>query len=91
MKVQVTVFSSKGYKPVSTLVEVPTKEWLKNKGIDYKPKALGKICQKRLWTKADLLYKYGYTKVKMRVYDQEKIKEENEKRYEEIKRERGWT
>ena len=88
MKVQVTVFSSKGYKPVSTLVEVPTKEWLKNKGVEYKPKALGKICQKRLWTKADL-YKYGYTKLKMRVYDQEKIKEENEKRYEEIKREQA--
>jgi hypothetical protein len=90
MKVQVTLFSKKGYKPVSTLVEMPIKEWLENKGANYKSKALGKICNKRLWTKKDL-FKYGYTQIKMRVYDQEKIKEDAEKRYEEIKRERGWA
>ena len=37
------------------------------------------------------LKKYGYTQIKVRVYDKQKIEQENAERYEQIKKERGWT
>lgn len=80
---QVTLICADGtYKPVSCIIKTvstDTKE-IKNKGIT-------KICQKRGWGKFELL-KYGYTKIKIREYDKEKIAKENAERYEKIKEEK---
>lgn len=89
MKIQVTLISDKGYRPVSTLIEVPSaSEYLTHKK-EYQKKAIIKICAQRYWTDADRV-KYGYTQLKQRVYDKEKIEREKAERYEQIKRERGW-
>ena len=81
MQYQVTIFcESKKYKPVSTIVDMPegtVRQIIMKKGIE-------KICLKRLWDGKDLA-KYGYTKVKVREYDKEKIAQENEERYNKIK------
>lgn len=87
MKIQITLFSNAGYKPVSCIIEAENitaenKKELQNRGII-------KICQKRYWQKFHLK-QYGYTKVKIREYDKEKIEAENKARYEQIKKERGW-
>jgi hypothetical protein len=87
-QIQVTLISNKGYKPISCLIEVdyenlPSKEEMKNQGIV-------KICHRKYWTSRELTT-YGYTKVKMRVYNKEKIEQENKEKYEQIKKERGWT
>ena len=88
---QVTLISTIGkYKPVSCIVKVDTKEMLKVGSTfvkDIQTKGIIKICQQRLWTNADLK-KYGYTKVKVRQYDKEKIAKENAERYEKIKEEK---
>lgn len=88
---QVTLISTTGkYKPVSCIVKADTKEMLKVGSAfvkDIQQKGIIKICQKRLWTNADLK-KYGYTKVKVRQYDKEKIAKENAERYERIKEEK---
>ena len=89
---QVTLSSASGkYKPVSCIVKKDSKEVLE-KGRDIFIKELQqqgiiKICQKRLWNNLDLK-KYGYTKVKVREYDKEKIAKENAERYEKIKEEK---
>ena len=95
---QVTLIWTTGqYRPVSCIVKADTEEILKEGSTFIKAvqkKGIIKICQKRLWTKADLK-KYGYTKVKVRVYDKEKIEQENKERYERIKEEKyqsgEWT
>ena len=46
-----------------------------------------KICGSRGWSKRDLT-QYSYTRVKVRLYDEEKIKQENEERYNKIKEEK---
>ena len=83
MKYQVTLMCDNGkYRPVSTIVDLDTKDitTIKTKGIQ-------KICAQRYWTKLNLK-QYGYTKVKIRVYDKEKIDKENEERYNRIKEEK---
>jgi hypothetical protein len=78
---QVTLICTTGeYKPVSAIVSV--EESIARADIIIK--GTNKICQKRLWTAADLK-KYHYTKAKIRVYDKEKIEAENKARYEAIK------
>ena len=89
---QITLISTSGkYKPVSCIVKKDSKEVLE-KGRDVFIKELQqqgiiKICQKRLWNNSDLK-RYGYTKVKVREYDKEKIAKENAERYEKIKEEK---
>lgn len=91
MQLQVTLLTeNKKYKPVSTLVEIPVKDVVAKNFEPYKQRGLVRICAKRYWTQADLK-KYGYTKLKYRIYDKQKIEEENAKRYEEIKKERDWV
>ena len=93
MEYQVTLLCSTGaYKPVSCLVKmdqqdssdltkVPEqKKKIVNKGIE-------RICVKHYWNSRDLK-KFGYTKVKVRLYDREKIEKENKERYERIKQEK---
>lgn len=67
MKIQVTLYSDKGYKPVSCLIEVANKEDFIAHKKEIQSRGIIKICQKRLWQKCDVV-NYGYTKVKMRIY-----------------------
>jgi hypothetical protein len=89
MIIQVTLISNQGYKPVSTLVEVPSKQYIIDNKKKIQEDGIIKICNKRYWSNRELT-QYGYTKTKMRVYDKEKIEQENKERYEKIKEERGW-
>lgn len=91
MKLQFTLFcTSREYKPVSTILEVPSLEEYKANARQYKDKAIKKIAQQRLWDSKDLI-RFGYTTMKVRVYDKEKIAQANAKRYEQIKKANGWT
>lgn len=89
-QIQITLISDKGYRPVSTLVKVDKiSDYTANK-TKWQTLAVQQICAKRHWGVADLK-KYGYNGIKARVYDKEKIAAENAARYEQIKKERGWT
>lgn len=91
MKLQFTLFTTTGqYKPVSTILEVSSLEEYKANARQYKDKAIKKIAQQRLWDNKDLI-RYGYTTMKVRVYDKEKIAQINAERYEKIKKANGWT
>lgn len=88
---QFTLFSTTGkYRPISTLLDVPSVREYNANASKYKEQAIVKMCVKN---KTDTYYlnKYGYTKIKVRVYDKEKIEQENKERYERIKKERGWS
>lgn len=67
MKVQVTIFSNKGRRPISCLVNVDslTKEDTKQ----VQRLGVQKICNKMRWEKFHLM-EYGYTKVKVRPYEE---------------------
>lgn len=87
-RVQVTLVSTTGqYKPVSTIIIVASAQDFRINKKKYVESAITKICQKRLWTQRDLK-KYGYTTIKIREYDEEKIKAQNAQRYEEIKKQK---
>ena len=87
---QFTLFSTTGkYKPMSVLLEVPSVKDYNEHAEEYKKKAIRKMCLQRN-TDGYYLKKNGYTKIKVRVYDKEKIAQENAERYEKIKEERGW-
>ena len=89
VEIQISLFSSKGYKPMSTIIKVENPaEYNANKD-KYKNLAVLKICQQRGMTSYDLK-KYGYDEIRVRKYDKEKIDQENAERYEQIKKERGW-
>lgn len=88
---QFTLVSTTGkYKPMSTLIEVPSIKEYNNNPEEYKKKAIRKMCIQRK-TDGYYLKKNGYTQMKVRVYDKAKIEQENAARYEQIKKERGWT
>ena len=89
IKLQITLTSTEGYKPMSTIVEIADKKEYLYKRKEIHNKAIVKICAQRHMTLKDLTY-YGYTKVKAREYDAEAIAKENAERYEQIKAERGW-
>ena len=90
IKLQITLTSTEGYKPMSTIVEIADKKEYLYKRKEIHNKAIVKICAQRHMTLKDLTY-YGYTKVKAREYDAEAIAKENAERYEQIKKERGWV
>lgn len=91
MKIQVTLISNRGNRPVSCLIDnIESREYFLSHKDEIRKQGITKICQKRYWGKRELL-NYGYTKVIMREYDKEKIEKENAERYERIKKERGWT
>lgn len=70
--IQVTLISSKGYRPMSTLITVASvNDFIQNKA-DYQQKAATAICAKRGMTTKDL-EKYGYDGIKCRVYDKERL------------------
>ena len=90
VKLQITLTSTEGYKPMSTIIEIADKKEYLYKRKEIHNKAIVKICAQRHMTLKDLTY-YGYTKVKAREYDAEAIAKENAERYEQIKKERGWV
>lgn len=69
---QFTMWSDKGYKPVSCSIEA-------NSRLDfaghtkYTKKAIAQICNQRSWTKNDML-KFGYKTYKVRVAPPQKVK-----------------
>ena len=68
---QYTLFSTTGkYKPVSCLVEIESVKHFNENPDLYKQKAIEKICLKRYWGKTELI-KYGYSKIKCRIYQKE--------------------
>ena len=90
IELQVTLYSDKGRRPLSTLVKVESMHDYNLNKTKIQMQAVQAICAKRYMTASDLR-KYGYTGIKVRVYDREKIKQENTARYEQIKKERGWA
>lgn len=89
MQVQITLVSESGYRPLSTLIEVESWEAYQQNKQAYQQRAVTSILAKRHMTLRDA-NKYGYTTIKARVYDKERIARENAERYEKIKKERGW-
>ena len=78
MKLQVTFFHNEGkYKPVSTVIEVESIEQYEQHKAQEQKRALINIAHYRYTTPQDLI-KQGYTKVKVREYDINKIKEQQE-------------
>ena len=76
MKLQVTFFHNEGkYKPVSTIIEVESIEQYEQHKAQEQKRALMNIAHYRHTTPQDLI-KEGYTKVKTREYDIDKIKEQ---------------
>ena len=68
LQVQISLFSNKGYRPLSTIIKVENaEEWNKNKS-QIKMKAVVTMCAKRRLTRADL-EKYGYNEIRSRQYD----------------------
>ena len=87
--IQITLISEMGYKPISTLIKCESWEEYQAHKQHYQQEGVITICAKRYMTIRDLR-KYGYTQIRARVYDKEKIQAENRARYEQIKKERGW-
>ena len=78
MKLQVTFFHNESkYKPVSTIIEVESIEQYEQHKAQEQRRALMNIAHYRHTTPQDLI-KEGYTKVKTREYDIDKIKEQQE-------------
>lgn len=78
MKLQVTFFHNEGkYKPVSTIIEVESIEQYEQYKAQEQKKALMNIAHYKYTTPQDLI-REGYTKVKIREYDIDKIKEQQE-------------
>lgn len=90
IQIQLTLYSDSGkYRPMSTIVDVESVAYYNTHKQEIQQKAIQRISVQRkmdIWA----MKKYGYTKLKARVYDKEKIEQENKERYERIKEERGW-
>lgn len=89
---QVTLVCTTGkYKPVSCIIKKDSEEIKKIGKTAFvgmlKQEGIKKICQKRYWSNRELK-EYGYTTVKVREYDKEKIAQESAERYEKIKEEK---
>lgn len=78
MKIQVTLFHNEGkYRPMSTLIEVESMQEYEQHKAEQQKRALMNIAHQRHTTPNDLI-KQGFTKVKVREYNIEKIKEQQE-------------
>ena len=63
---QVTLFDVTGrFKPISTLINVPSVEEYKRNKVEYKTKAIQKICNQRYMSGKELM-KLGYKEIKVR-------------------------
>lgn len=78
MKLQVTLFDkNKKYKPMSTIVEIESMEYYKENKREVQQRAILNIAHQRKTLPQDII-KQGFTQVKVREYDIEKIKEQQE-------------
>ena len=75
ISLQYTLYCTTGYKPVSCIIEIENAKAFNNDPDFYKRKAIEKICLKRYWSAADL-QRYGYTKIKCRIYEKDIDKKE---------------
>ena len=65
---QITLFDVTGrYKPISTLISVPSVEEYKKNSVEYKRQAVQKICNQRFLSGKELIA-LGYKKIKVRNY-----------------------
>lgn len=81
MKLQVTVFHNEGkYKPMSTILEVESMQEYENNKSEIQKRALLNIGHYRHLTPQEII-KNGYTKIKVREYDLEKIKAQQEQQH----------
>lgn len=69
MKIQVTIISTGGYKPISTIVDIQEEHYSVARQTAQK-KGIEKILAQRRMSMLDLR-RYGYTKVKMRRVEEE--------------------
>lgn len=91
INLQCTLFSTTGkYKPMSTIVKVESVAYYNAHKLEVQTRAIQNICAQRN-TEWWCLKRDGFTKIKVRVYDKEKIEAENATRYERIKKELGWA
>lgn len=66
---QFTLYCTTGqYKPVSCLLTLDSVQSYNQNPSEFQKRAIEKICMKRYWSRADLC-KYGYTKIKCRIYE----------------------
>ena len=73
IKLQVTLFCESGkYKPISTIVNIESMEYYKENKKQVQQKAIENICHKH-YTSWNNLKNNGFTKVKVREYNIEKI------------------
>ena len=76
IKLQVTLFCESGkYKPISTIVNIESMEYYEENKKQVQQKAIENICHKH-YTSWNNLKKDGFTKVKVREYDIEKIEKD---------------
>ena len=71
MLIQITLMSRIGYKPISTIVNLPQETDYETAKPKAKQKGIEKICIQRSMTIQDLR-KYEYYTMKMRVVEEEK-------------------
>ena len=90
IQLQCTLFSTTGkYKPVSTIIKVESVAYCNANKTEVQKQAIQKICAQH-HTEWWALKRNGFKKMKMRIYDKEKIEAEKAERYEQIKKEKGW-
>ena len=84
--IQCTLFSvTNKYRPISTLLEIESIKYYNTHKQEVQQMAIDKIVAQRK-TERWCLKRDGYTRMKVRVYDKKKIKEEEKRRYEKIKK-----
>lgn len=78
MKLQVTLFCKDNkYRPISTVVDIISMQYYEDNKAEVQKKAILNICHNR-HTSYNILKKQGYTLIKIREYNQEKIKEQKD-------------
>lgn len=81
MKLQVTVYHKENkYKPMSTVLEVESMDYYNQHKTEVQKRALENIGHYRYLTPQEII-KRGYTLVKVREYDLEKIQAEDKRRH----------
>ena len=78
MKIQVTFFQKENkYKPISIVLDIESMGYYTSHKVELQRRALLNIAHQRKTTPKELINQ-GYTKIKVREYDKEKIKEQQE-------------
>ncbi|MGN0992925.1 MAG: hypothetical protein ACI4PE_03300 [Bacilli bacterium] len=78
IELQITLFDkNKKYKPMSTIVKIESIDYYNTHKAEVQKRAIENIAHQRKMLPSEII-KAGYTQVKTRVYDKEKIKEQQE-------------